>query len=258
MRNPVSGLAEFAAEFLAMPLGPAPDPGMAYEAAGPVCRYVGKGTETHCYSLSFARALPRGARLDALIAGERRRAGRRKHEWKEYAFPRVRGLEAALAAAGYVVDRRSRLLFAPVERELPGRSAAVTEAVRGEKGLRALEEIGRRAWGEPAGGTFDSIRRELRRPEPLVDVFLARLNGKAASGGWVKYYHRVAFLFGGATLPECRGRGAYRALVAARMSCARRRGMRFVVSECSPDSERVLRGLGFLDAGAALRHVLAA
>ncbi len=52
-------------------------------------------------------------------------------------------------------------------------------------------------------------------------------------------------LFGGSTLPEARGRGAYRALVAARWQDAVDRGTPVLVTQASPLSRPILARLGF-------------
>ena len=52
-------------------------------------------------------------------------------------------------------------------------------------------------------------------------------------------------LFGGATLPEARGRGAYRALVAARWEDAVARGTPVLVTQAGPMSRPILAQLGF-------------
>jgi GNAT superfamily N-acetyltransferase len=53
------------------------------------------------------------------------------------------------------------------------------------------------------------------------------------------------FLGGAATLPEARGRGAFRALVHARWEEAVRRGTPFLAVEAGPQSRPVLERLGF-------------
>jgi predicted GNAT superfamily acetyltransferase len=52
-------------------------------------------------------------------------------------------------------------------------------------------------------------------------------------------------LFGGSTLPEARGRGAYRALVAARWDDAVERGTPILVTQAGPMSRPILAQLGF-------------
>jgi GNAT superfamily N-acetyltransferase len=50
----------------------------------------------------------------------------------------------------------------------------------------------------------------------------------------------------GATLPEWRGRGIYRATVAHRANLAAERGFRFVEVDASSDSRPILERLGFV------------
>jgi len=76
-------------------------------------------------------------------------------------------------------------------------------------------------------------------------TFLASLDGRVVAAGRAGYCERGGLLFGGATLPEARGRGAYRALVRARWDEAVRRGTPALVTQAAPTSEPILRRLGF-------------
>ena len=58
-----------------------------------------------------------------------------------------------------------------------------------------------------------------------------------------------ASLYGGATLPEWRSRGIYRALVAARARLAAARGVRYLLVDASDDSRPILERLGFVVIG---------
>jgi GNAT superfamily N-acetyltransferase len=55
-----------------------------------------------------------------------------------------------------------------------------------------------------------------------------------------------AGLWGGATLPEWRGHGIYRALTAARARAALAEGVRFLQSDCSPMSRPILERSGLV------------
>ncbi|HZZ34676.1 MAG TPA: GNAT family N-acetyltransferase, partial [Caulobacteraceae bacterium] len=54
-----------------------------------------------------------------------------------------------------------------------------------------------------------------------------------------------AGLYGGGTAPEQRGRGVYRALVAARAAEARARGYRYLTVDARETSRPILERLGF-------------
>ena len=53
-------------------------------------------------------------------------------------------------------------------------------------------------------------------PDPNNVVYLAYVDGQPVARASGSFGDEAVSLFGGSTLPEARGRGAYRALVAAR------------------------------------------
>ncbi|MEV6630716.1 hypothetical protein AB0M54_08195 [Actinoplanes sp. NPDC051470] len=74
-----------------------------------------------------------------------------------------------------------------------------------------------------------------------------RGGGRIVSSAWSVYWPGTEFvaLLGGTTLPEWRGRGLYRALLAARAREAVARGFRLLHVDASPDSAPILRRCGF-------------
>ena len=82
-------------------------------------------------------------------------------------------------------------------------------------------------------------------PVPGNPVYLAYVDGVPVARASASYSEHGVTLFGGATLPEARGRGAYRALVAARWDDAVARGTPLLVTQASPMSHRILERLGF-------------
>jgi GNAT superfamily N-acetyltransferase len=83
------------------------------------------------------------------------------------------------------------------------------------------------------------------RPSPHTVGYLALLDGEPVASATAAFGEDGVTLFGGATLPEARGRGAYRALVAARWADAVARGTPALVTQASPMSRPILRRLGF-------------
>jgi hypothetical protein len=82
-------------------------------------------------------------------------------------------------------------------------------------------------------------------PNPAGPIYLAYVDGVPAARGSASYSEHGVTLFGGATLPEARSRGAYRALVAARWDDAVARGTPLLVTQASPMSRPILARLGF-------------
>jgi GNAT superfamily N-acetyltransferase len=64
---------------------------------------------------------------------------------------------------------------------------------------------------------------------------------------WIRFEGDTEFatLWGGATLPDWRRRGIYRATVAYRTRLAARRGFRYLETDASDDSRPILERLGF-------------
>ena len=76
-------------------------------------------------------------------------------------------------------------------------------------------------------------------------IYLAYVDGRPVARGSAAFGERGVTLFGGSTLPEARGRGAYRAVVAARWEDAVARGTPLLVTQAGPMSRPILGRLGF-------------
>ena len=83
------------------------------------------------------------------------------------------------------------------------------------------------------------------RPPADNPVYLAYANGEPVARASAAFTEHGVTLFGGATLPGARGRGAYRALVAARWADAVARGTPRLVTQAGPMSRPILQRLGF-------------
>ena len=84
------------------------------------------------------------------------------------------------------------------------------------------------------------------RANPWTQTFLACVDGQPAATGLMLFAESGAALIGAATLPELRGRGAYRALVRARWDEAVARGTPALVVQAGTMSRPILERLGFV------------
>ena len=82
-------------------------------------------------------------------------------------------------------------------------------------------------------------------PDPDNVIYLAYVDGRPVSRASAAFSEHGVTLFGGATLPDARGHGAYRALVAARWEDAVARDKPLLVTQASPMSRPILTRLGF-------------
>jgi GNAT superfamily N-acetyltransferase len=80
---------------------------------------------------------------------------------------------------------------------------------------------------------------------PSVSTFLAFLDGTPAAVGTSWYGEEGVYLAGGATAPDLRGRGVYRALIHARWEDALGRGKSGLVAQAGAMSRDILARLGF-------------
>ena len=81
-------------------------------------------------------------------------------------------------------------------------------------------------------------------------ALLSFLDGEPVAGATMApLEHGAWFLLGGATIPEARGRGLYRALVHARWTSAVAHGGTALVVHAGPMSAPILRRVGFADVG---------
>jgi len=187
--------------------------------------------------------------IDARIAHERMRFARlrRPLEWKAYEHDRPRDLVARLAAAGFEPGEPETLLAADLGGSLPFVAKDVTIR-RGAEALDAAGEVYRRVWPEQTGEVLARLRRTFERAPAAQDLVVVELDGAPASAGWTTFSPGSPFacLWGGATVAEARGRGLYRAVVAARLAEARARGVELAAVDAGPMSRPILQRFGFV------------
>jgi len=80
---------------------------------------------------------------------------------------------------------------------------------------------------------------------PGSALYLARLDGDPVAAAQASFADAGVVLNAGATLPQARGRGAYRSLVAARWDDAVRAGTPALITQAGAMSRPILRRLGF-------------
>lgn len=111
--------------------------------------------------------------------------------------------------------------------------------------LVVAREIQREAFDDPRDIDLEQAERDFAREGLTGSTYLAFVEGEPAAAGYAAYTDLGLILFGGATLPRARGRGAYRALVAARAAEAEARGTPTLVTHAGHLSRPILERLGF-------------
>jgi len=201
---------------------------------------------------------------DAQIAHEKAyfAARGRRFEWKHHAYDRPADLPARLIAAGFEPEEEEALVVAEVaglatDVMVPNgvRLVPVTDAAEVDRVIAVHEEVFKEehSW----------LRREMlaRLDTPGAGAaVLAMAGDRAVCAARIEFHTGTDFasLWGGGTLPEWRGRGIYRALVGYRARLAAERGFRYLQVDSSPDSQPILRRLGFVDLTTTTPYVMQA
>lgn len=170
-------------------------------------------------------------------------------EWKYYSYDRPADLPARLTHAGFVAQPTEAVLVADIadlELDMPAPAGVTIAPVRNENDAAALVSVHNAVFG----GDHAAVGRAALAAEPdTMLAVIARAGQTPVSGARIEFHRGTEFasLWGGGTLPEWRGRGVFRALVAYRAALAAKRGYRYLQVDATSDSQPILRRLGFVD-----------
>ncbi|SCL20976.1 Acetyltransferase (GNAT) domain-containing protein [Micromonospora rhizosphaerae] len=232
-----------------------PDPlpaGVTVERDGPLVRILGldqRGFLTYRDLGGLA-----GAELDELIARQVELFRRRGEavEWKLNGHDEPADLGDRLRAAGFVPEDLETVVVGPVA-ALAAAVPVLPDGVRlrevtARADLERIAAMEEAVWHDDRSHLVTGLAKEIDADPQSITVVVAETGETVVSAGWVRYLRNTGFatLWGGSTLPEWRGRGIYRALVAYRARLAEQRGKTLLQVDCSPDSRPILERLGLV------------
>jgi GNAT superfamily N-acetyltransferase len=119
--------------------------------------------------------------------------------------------------------------------------------VNDEAGVGLLIQMQEEVFGQNHDDLRRSLLARLKRAPTETEMFVVTADGAPVSSGRIEFLpeREFATLWGGGTLPEWRGRGIYKALVAQRARVASARGYKYLWVLASDESRPILRRLGF-------------
>ncbi|WP_055585415.1 GNAT family N-acetyltransferase [Peterkaempfera griseoplana] len=228
---------------------PTPPAGARYEQDGPLLRIVGqfRGLVTGPADLGVG-----GAALDGLIARQRDYFAARGEavEWKVRGHDRPADLTDRLRAAGFVPEAQETVLIGradelAAEPVLP--DGVVLRQVTEDRDMRRIAALESAVWGMEMSWLGDDLSARISASPDQIAVLVAEAGDEVVCAAWLVLRAGTEFagLWGGSTLPAWRGRGIYRATVAARARLALARGVTWLQVDASDDSSPILRRLGF-------------
>jgi GNAT superfamily N-acetyltransferase len=172
-------------------------------------------------------------------------------EWKTHSYDEPADLPDRLRAAGFTAGEVETVVIGPAE-QLTDEPALPPEVrIRRVSDRTDLDRIGAlhtEIWNEDWSWlAADLAERQANSPEGIA-IFAAEAGPDMISVAWLVRDLRSEFatLWGGATRPEWRAKGIYRALVARRAQFAVRTGARYLQVDASDDSAPILQRLGFV------------
>lgn len=159
-----------------------------------------------------------------------------------------------LVRHGVDFDSEAAVMVLPIESTIDGPDVdglQIQDVLADRDGFRSAGDVNSQAFGSQR---LDDEVQERRRKNNLAAgnrrVLLATLDGEpAGAAGLTLWPPDGAILNGGAVLPKFRGRGVYRALVAARLAMAREAGVEGLAVWGGKMSAPILARFGFVTVG---------
>ena len=171
-------------------------------------------------------------------------------EWKLRAHDLPTDLPARLVAAGFVPGPPSTVLLGlatevAAEPVLP--DGVLLRRVREAHDLRRITDQQTEAWGFDCSWVAADLESRIAAGPAEITILIAEAGDRVACSALTLHHPGTDFvaLLGGTTLPAWRGRGLYRAMLAARARAAAARGYRLLHVDASPAGAPVLRRCGF-------------
>jgi GNAT superfamily N-acetyltransferase len=189
-----------------------------------------------------------GAVIDAQVAYFRDLG--EKFEWKLYSYDQPADLASRLLTAGFVAEEAEALMLAEVSqvpRQVALPAGIALEPVTDAAGLGHLFGVHDQVFGAGEPELRTSLEAQLSAAAQDLVMVVAMAGDEPVCAGRIDFVPGSDFagLWGGGTLPQWRGRGIYRALVAYRAALAAERGCRYLEVDASPESRPILERIGF-------------
>ncbi|MET9884452.1 GNAT family N-acetyltransferase [Streptomyces sp. NPDC006430] len=235
-------------------------PHVRVDRTGTALRQSAPGDGWNCVLWSDLDEETADAEIAAQIAFFREQ-GASDFEWKLYEHDRPADLGERLRAAGFaaeppetlMVGRADRLAALPVDPPEGIELRVVTD----EAGVDLMMEAHTRAFGTEQSRLRHLVLTLLREEPDNIAAVVAMAGDTPVSAARIEMRPGTSFagLWGGGTVPEWRGRGIYRLLVAHRARLAAERGIRYLQVDASEDSRPILERLGFAVLGVTTPYV---
>lgn len=166
--------------------------------------------------------------------------------WRVYGHDKPENIAACLTEQGFVASPQGALMVLPLDDVVMKPVEHDIQHITTAQGVRDYLTVSHAAFHQDEVGSFDYFSKLL----PLNDfaLFCGYADGEPAVSRLLQIQPNSCFglLFGGGVSPEHRGKGFYRATVAARVAFAKTRGLKYLTTEARATSRPILTSLGFI------------
>lgn len=174
-------------------------------------------------------------------------------EWKTRGHDGVPALDPLLRKHGFAAEDLESVMIgeaASIATDVPVPKGVSLRNVTSREDIAAMVSMQSSVFGDrrPIDEQVDSTLRGLSDPDaPGAESWVAEVDGRVVSAGRIDPVPDTDFagIWGGATLPEWRGHGIYRALTAKRAQAALRVGKTLINSDSTEYSRPILERAGF-------------
>jgi GNAT superfamily N-acetyltransferase len=202
---------------------------------------------------------------DGVIASQIERFAEfsRVWEWKHYSYDRPADLPARLCAAGFAPEALEALLVGETA-ELPSAVAphpgvAIVPVVD-EPGVACFIWVSDEVFGGENAWVGKVLLADLARQPRMTRAVLAMAGDTPIAALRLELAPGTDFasLWSACTVPAWRGRGVFRSLLADCVAHAAENGFRYLQADAFPDSEPILKRLGFVELGTTTPFIYSA
>lgn len=172
-------------------------------------------------------------------------------EWKTRGHDHAPGLHQALIDNGFVPEEQESIMIGPAAGlavDVPLPDGVTLRRITTEADIRTMSAMADEIFGDPVSEhRATAILHGLQR-WPDWEIWVAEAAGTMISCGRLEPVPGTDFagIWGGATRPEWRGRGIYRALTAERARSALRIGKTLIHSDSTEFSRPILQRSGLI------------
>lgn len=174
-------------------------------------------------------------------------------EWKTRGHDNAPGLHQSLVDAGFEQGEPESIMIgeaASLIAEVPMTAGVTLRKITDERDVRAMSAMVGAVFGDDDAACeriADSLLLRLSHDDGM-ELWVAEVEGEMVCAGRLEPVARTEFagIWGGATRPDWRGKGIYRALTAERAKSAVALGKRFVNSDSTEFSRPILERSGLV------------